>query len=293
VIVVGARAYVAIPRGLAVVDLTGRRLASTIALPETPGAPALVGSTIVAPLAGLGSAALVSTTTSKVAHIVATGPLAATASAGTGSIAYVANAKDGTITLVDVAKGKALRRVRVSALRGAAVAEAVVRKGTVATVGGKVTVTLVLGSGAIDASGVRIRSLAIAHGAAVVELWQGGIASAVGRVTGTGITATVHPAPDHLVVRLTATAGDFTAMSVARTKAGRAIVFTLTPKPVVQTTTTSSNTGGGGGTSTGGGGGGGGTTTGGGGGGGGGGTKTTGGGGGTKTTGGGGAIGNF
>jgi serine/threonine protein kinase len=297
VLVVGSRAYVPVPLGLAVVALGSRKLTSTIDTRWAPGAPALVGGTIVAPVPGGGDVALMPANGSaKTPTFVPTGPFAYAATAGTGSIAYVANAKDGTVTLVDVAKGKALRRVRVSALRGAAVAKAVVRKGTVASAGGKVTVTLLLGSGAIDASGVRIRSLAIAHGAASVELWQGGIASAVGRVTGTGITATVRPAPGRLVVRLSAAAGDFTAMSVARTKAGRAIVFTLTPKPVVTPPTgnTGGGGGGGGGTSTGGGGGGGGTSTGGGGGGG----TSTGGGGGTSTGGGGGGgggggIGNF
>jgi serine/threonine protein kinase len=296
VLVVGSRAYVPVPLGLAVVDLGSHTLTTTIDTRWAPGAPALVGGTIVAPVPGGGEVALIPANGSaKKPTFVPTGPLAYAATAGTGSTAYVANAKDGTVTLVDAAKGKALRRVRVSALRGSAVAKAVVRKGTVASAGGKVTVTLQLGSGAIDASGVRIRSLAIAHGAAVVELWQGGIASAVGRVTGTGITATVRPAPGRLVVRLSAAAGDFTAMSVARTKAGRAIVFTLTPKPVV--TPPTGNTGGGGGTSSGGGGGGG-TSTGGAGGGGtstggGGGTSTGGGGGGTSTGGGGGGIGNF
>ena len=199
-------------------------------------------------------------------------------------VAYVANG-DGTITLVDVGKAKALRRLRVSALRGTPVVRAVLRRGTVATAGSKVTLTLHLSTGALDATGLVVPNRAIAKGAAVIELWQGGIASAIGRVAGSGITATVHPTPGRVVVRLSAAAGAFTALSVARANGGRDIVVTLTPKPVASTTGTGSSTGGGtstGGTSSGGGGGG--TTT----------TPKAGGGGTTTTpkTGGGG-LGNF
>ncbi|MEO9176395.1 MAG: hypothetical protein ABI317_12850, partial [Gaiellales bacterium] len=247
VLVVGSRAYVPVAHGLAFVDLKTRRVQTTVTLPQTPGGLALVGSTIVAPLAGPGSVALVPTSGTKATRTVATGPLASTATAGAGSLAYVANARDGTITFVDVAKGKALRRVRVAALRARPVARAIVHKGSVTSARGHVTVTLLLGSGAIDATGVRIRSLAIANGSAQVELWQGGIASALGRVAGNGVTATVRPAPGRLIVRLSTAAGDFTALTVARAQAGRAIVLTLTPKPVVQTHTTTQSTGGGGG----------------------------------------------
>ena len=84
-------------------------MTSTVPLQVTPGAPALVGGTIVAPLPARGGVALISSGASADgARFVATGPLAYTAGAGTGSLAYVANAGDGTITLVDVAKGKAL-----------------------------------------------------------------------------------------------------------------------------------------------------------------------------------------
>jgi hypothetical protein len=192
---------------------------------------------------------------------------------------------DGTVTLVDVSKRKALRRLRVSALRGKPVARAVLRRGAVTATGSKVTLTLHLGTGALDATGLVVPNRAIAKGEAVIELWQGGIASAIGRVAGNGVTATVHPTPNRVTVRLSAAAGAFTALSVARTNGGRDVVVTLTPKPVAPTTGTGSSTGGGtstGGTSSGGGGGGG-TTT----------PKT--GGGGTTTTPktGGGGLGNF
>jgi hypothetical protein len=285
-VVVGNRAYVPVSRGLAVVDLGSRRVTSTIPLQVTPGAPALVAGTLVTPLPARGGVALVSTKPGarSVPAFVATGPLAWLATAGAGSLAYVANG-DGTITLVDVGKAKALRRLRVSALRGKPVARAVLRRGSVATAGSKVTLTLHLSTGALDATGIVVPNRAIAKGAAVIELWQGGIASAIGRVAGSGVTASVQPAAGRVVVRLSAAAGAFTALSVARANGGHDIVVTLTPKPVSTTTGTGSSTGGGtstGGTSSGGGGGG--TTT----------TPKTGGGGTTTTpkTGGGG-LGNF
>ena len=58
VVVVGSRAYVPVSRGIAVVDLATRKVTSTIPLQVTPGAPALVGGTIVAPLPARGGVAL-------------------------------------------------------------------------------------------------------------------------------------------------------------------------------------------------------------------------------------------
>ncbi len=244
-VVVGNRAYVPVSRGLAIVDLGSRRVTSTIPLLVTPGAPALVAGSLVTPLPARGGVALVSTKPGarSVPAFVATGPLASLATAGAGSLAYVANG-DGTITLVDVVKGKALRRLRVSALRGKAVARAVLRRGTVATAGSKVMLTLHLTSGALDATGLVVPNPAIAKGAAVIELWQGGIASAIGRVAGSGVTATMHPTPGRVIVRLSAAAGAFTALSVARANGGRDVVVTLTPKPVPTTTGNGSSTGG-------------------------------------------------
>jgi Protein kinase domain len=242
VVVVGTRAYVPVSRGLAIVDLASHRVTSTVPLQVTPGAPALVAGTLVAPLPARNGVALVSTKPGAKAApaFVATGPLASIATAGSGSVAYVANG-DGTVTLVDVAKAKALRRLRVSALRGAAVVKAVLRRGSASTAGGKVVLTLHLGTGALDASGIVPRNLAIAKGAAVIELWQGGIVSAIGRIAGSGVTATMHPTPNRVVVRLAASPGAFTALSVARTNGGRDVVLTLTPKPVVTTTTGNGN----------------------------------------------------
>ncbi len=235
VVVVGTRAYVPISRALAVVDLGSRRVVSTVPLKVTPGAPALVSGTLVTPLPARGGVALVSTKPgAKAPAFVATGPLASLAAAGSGSLAYVANG-DGTVTIVDVAKGKALRRIRVSALRGKAVTKAVLRRGTIGTAASKVTLTLHLGSGALDANGLVVRSSSIGKGSAVIELWQGGIASAIGRVSGSGVTATVHPAAGHVIVRLAAAPGAFTALTVARTSGGRNVVLTLTPKPVATT----------------------------------------------------------
>jgi len=261
--VVGTRAYVPVDRGLAVVDLTARTLLSTVALQVTPGAPALVAGVLVVPLPARNGVALVSTKPAASKPVfIATGPLAMTATAGAGSLAYVANG-DGTVTLVDVAKGKALRRLRVSALRGKAVQKAVLRRGSVRAAGGKVVLTLHLGSGALDAAGLVVPGRAIAKGTAVIELWQGGIASAIGRAAGQGLTATVRPAPGRVVVRLSAATGAFTAMSVARAAGGRDVVVTLTPKPVVTQSGGGTSSGGtsSGGSSSGGGGGGGGTTT--------------------------------
>ena len=262
VVVVGSRAYVPVSRGIAVVDLATRKVTSTIPLQVTPGAPAIVGGTIVAPLPARGGVALISSgARAATPRFVATGPLAYAAGAGTGSLAYVANAGDGTITLVDVSKGKALRRLRISSLRGAAVPRAIVRRGSVRKVGNLVTLTLHLGSGALDRSGLLVRSRSIAHGTSVVELWQGGIASAIGRVAGQGVTATLRPSAGRVIVRLSAAAGAFTALAVGRANGGRDVVLLLTARPPATTGGGGSSTGGGGGSSSGGGGGGGGSTT--------------------------------
>jgi hypothetical protein len=277
VVVVGARAYVPISRGVAIVDLASHKVESTVDLQVTPGTLVLADGRLLVPLPARGGAAIV-TLAGAVSGFVATGPLAYTAAAGTGSLAYVANAGSGTVTLVDVVKKKALRQLRISSLRGAAVPRAVVRSAVVAEAGGHVTLTLRLGPGALDAGALTLPGSSIAKGAAVLELWQGGIGAAVGRASGSGLTATVTPAPGRVIVRLSAAAGAFTAISAVRSAGGREVVVTLTPKPVVTHTG-----GGGGGTSSGGGGGGGGTTT----------TGGGGGGGTTTTGGGGGGIGNF
>ena len=246
VVVVGSRAYVPVSRGIAVVDLATRKVTSTIPLQVTPGAPAIVGGTIVAPLPARGGVALISSgAKAATPRFVATGPLAYAAGAGTGSLAYVANAGDGTITLVDVSKGKALRRLRISSLRGAAVPRAIVRRGSVKKVGNLVTLTLHLGSGALDRSGLLVRSRSIAHGTSVVELWQGGIASAIGRVAGQGVTATLRPSAGRVVVRLSAAAGAFTALAVGRANGGRDVVLLLTARPPATTGGGGSSTGGG------------------------------------------------
>jgi uncharacterized membrane protein YgcG len=281
VVVVGSRAYVPVSRGLAIVDLDSRKVLSTLPLQVTPGAPALVSGTIVTPLPARNGVALVSTKPgAKAAAFVATGPLASIATAGAGSLAYVANG-DGTITLVDVKKAKALRRVRVSALRGKGVTKAVLRRGTVRKVGTTVVLTLHLGSGALDPTGLVVPNGAIVNGAAVIELWQGGIASAIGRAAGQGLTATVHPATNRVIVRLAAAKGAFTALAVARANGGRDVVLTLTPRPVATTSTNGggSSSSGGGSSSSGGG-----TST-----------QPSGGGGGgtTKPPSGGGGLGNF
>ena len=65
-------------------------------------------------------------------------------------------------------KAKALRRVRVSALRGKGVTRAILRRGTVRKVGTNVVLTLHLGSGALDATGLVVPNGAIANGAAVI-----------------------------------------------------------------------------------------------------------------------------
>ena len=191
VVVVGTRAFVPVSRGLAVVDLGTRRVISTMPLRSRPGAPALVAGSIVAPLPARNGVALVSTKPGAKATpaFVATGPLASLATAGSGSLAYVANG-DGTITLVDVVEGKALRRLRVSALRGARSprrccgAAPSRRRPEVRSADAAPRHRRARRDGLI------VPNCAIAKGAAVIELWQGGIASAIGRVAGSGVTAT-------------------------------------------------------------------------------------------------------
>ena len=79
--------------------------------------------------------------------------------------------------------------MRVSALRGAAVARAIVRTGAVARTASTVTVTLHLGSGAIDAPGLlRAERRRSPRARRVIELRQGGIRTAIGKLAGEGVT---------------------------------------------------------------------------------------------------------
>ena len=159
--------------------------------PGHPGAPALVGGTLVAPLPARGGVALSRARPGRRRRSSRPARSPTRPAAGTGSLAYVANAGDGTVTLVDVAKGKALaappglgaaRRRRREGGRPARY-----RRDRPATRHPDAAPRL---GRARRAPGSSSRSRSIAKGAAVVELWQGGIASAIGRVDGPGLTAT-------------------------------------------------------------------------------------------------------
>ena len=97
---------------------------------------------------------------------------------------------------------------------------------------GKVVVTVPIAGGSLPKSGLIVKSTAISGGNTSVELWQGGIKTAGGTKSGSGVAVRSTRQPGRVVVALGATAGAFTHAAVALAQGGRSVVITLTPKPV-------------------------------------------------------------
>jgi hypothetical protein len=119
---------------------------------------------------------------------------------------------------------------------------------------GSVAFTLRL-SGPFDPGALIVRSRSISGGSASFEIWQPGITAPADQATkgGARLRATGGTGGAYLAIRITASAGAFTAVRIAPNPARDAVVVTLTKKPAPTVPTTPTGGGSGSGSPSGGG----------------------------------------
>jgi hypothetical protein len=235
-VVIGSKLYVPVQRGIAVVDIPTGKLSTTVSLPATP-------MSLVAGPNGKLFAALFSA--NKVAIVDPASPAKppVLAAAGKGPIAlttanggvYLVNAAAGTVVRLDPSTGAP---AAVSRLARSAVVPIRVGAPRITSAGRTVTVTVPLNAGALPASGLVVKSTNISNGQASAQLWQGGIKTAGGTKSGSGVAVRTTPGPGRVNVGIGVKAGDFTKVVVKRRNGGHSVVFILTQKPAPPPVTT-------------------------------------------------------
>jgi hypothetical protein len=228
-VVIGSKLYVPVQRGIAVVDIPTGKLTTTIPLSASPVSLAAgAGGKLFAALFSANKVAVVdpaSPTKPPVLVAAGKGPIALASAAGG---VYLVNGAAGTVVRLDPATGAPGTTSRVKA-----VAAAPIRVGPakIASAGRTVTVTLPLSGGSLPASGLVVKSTKISSGSSAVQLWQGGIKTANGTKSGSGVAVKTTGGPGRVDVGLGVKAGNFTKIAVKRGAGGHSVVFTLTEKP--------------------------------------------------------------
>jgi len=241
--------YVPVHRGVAVVDLAKNRRVRTIALPATPS------DIWIVPFNGRLFATLYAKDAVGVVDVLAAGgtahmvgvarrPVAASGaltSSGSGDVVYVLSA-EGTITRLDALTGNVLGRTHVAL--GAPASRAVVRDVRFGATARVVRVTIGLRIGRVYDSSLTVRDGTTGDGHTAVALWQGGIATAVGRAQGKGLKVRLGSSLGRLEISVSAAAGAFTSMWTEVAPDGRSVVlrFTRKAKPQKPNTTTTTTT---------------------------------------------------
>jgi hypothetical protein len=226
--VVRGRLYVAIERGIAVVDVANRRLATVIRLPVSPADFWIsAAGRVVAALPAIDRLALLNTARPEARPSllpVGDKPVAVT---GVGDIAYVALHGAKRVIGVDARSGRRIRTAELAALGSPRPRRTVLREVTVQRLSDRTVVTLAFAGSGLDRRGVVLRDARLADGTAALELWQGAIATASRARTVADVAVRIGRAPGRLTVRLTASAGAFTAVRLRRAS-GTSIVLELT-----------------------------------------------------------------
>jgi hypothetical protein len=233
------RLYVAVERGIAVVDLASGRLERTIHLPTTPADLWVVpfNGRLFAPLFAQDRVAVLDLTAERPrprlvpagdGPVAVAGPLS---SAVGGDAVYVVGARDRTVLRLDALTGRQLDTARVAALSAKPVEPLALRRVGVTRKGRVATVRLRLAGGRLEPAGLRRVDVGIADGGAVLELWQGGIRAVDRRGAGGGVTIRVVPRAGRLVVRVIAKPGEFERLKAARSADGQSVVLTLLAVP--------------------------------------------------------------
>ncbi|HEX6700931.1 MAG TPA: protein kinase [Gaiellaceae bacterium] len=217
----GGRLYVPSQRGIAVVDLPHRSV-RMLRLPVSPAAIWIAKTgRLYAALPATGQVAIVATRTPsrRPAYVRVGGrPVAL---AGAGGTVFVAE-RSGRITKLDAGTGARGRSAQVLP-RVAPPGRATLRRLSDVTSGDTTTLRLTVRGGRLDVTSIRVRDGAIADGHATIELWQGGIATAVRARTFGDLAARVTRQTGRLAVRLTAPPGAFVRLRARLTGNGVAV----------------------------------------------------------------------
>ena len=235
---IGSKLYVPVRRGVAVVDIPSGKVETTIALPATPvslvagpNGNALRGALLGQPRRddrpgepGQGADA----------RHGGQGPRRPRdrwrqASTSAGRIGHGSSQLDPKTGAPGRSREAALRP-RPSPIR--------VGAPKITSAGQTVTVTIPLAGGSLPANGLVVKNTKISGGSASAQLWQGGIKTAGGTKSGSGVAVKTTAAPGHVVVGLGVRAGDFTKVAVKRGAGGHSVIFTLTQKPAPPPVTT-------------------------------------------------------
>jgi hypothetical protein len=149
---------------------------------------------------------------------------------GVGDTAYVAIHGAKRVVALDARTGRRIRAAGLAVLGSPRPRPTVLRRVRVRPLAERTVLTLALAGSGLDRTGVVVRDGRPADGSATLELWQGAIATASRVRTFADVTVRIARAPGRLTVRLSASAGTFTAMHVRR-PSGTSIVIELTRRP--------------------------------------------------------------
>ena len=234
------RLYVPVERGVAVVDLTTRRLLRTIPLAGTPSDIWIVPTNgfLVATLYAGNQVAILDTASSTgkprlvdVPHrpVAVAGP---PASAGPRNDVYVLGAGNWTVSRVNSRTGKVLRSERLPGLSTPSRPLTALAP-TFRADDRHIVATLRVAGGTLGRTSIVVTDKAIGDGRATVRVWQGGARSHAGGPTRfQGLTLAVVAEPGRLAVTLQSKPRSFTSLAVARIDGGRAIRLTVgKPRP--------------------------------------------------------------
>ena len=229
------RLYVPIERGVAVVDLTTRRLLRTIPLVATPSDVWIVPTNgfLVATLYADNRVAILDTasSTGKPRLVdVPSRPVAVAgppASAGPRNDVYVLGAGNWTVSRLSSRTGKVLRSERLPGLTTPTRPPTALAP-TFRADDRHIVATLRVAGGTLGRTSIVVTDKAIGDGRAAVRVWQGGARSHAGGPTKfQGLTLAVVPEPGRLTVTLESKPRSFTSLAVARIDGGRAIRLTV------------------------------------------------------------------
>jgi Protein kinase domain len=238
----GGQLFVPIERGIAVVDVGSRQLATTIRLPVAPADIWISrAGRIYAALPALDRLAVVEVASPARPPVLLAAGRRPVAIAGARETLFVASGADKRVIRVDGRTGERTGAARVAALGAPTPKRTVLHGVTSRGRGATRFIILALAGGGLDSSGVVVRDANILDGRASVELWQGAIGSSRRLAKLRRLTVQVERLPGRLVVRLSARAGSYTALRVRR-RGEHSVVIALTarqPKPAPTTRTTS------------------------------------------------------
>jgi hypothetical protein len=245
------RLYVAVRRGVAVVDVAEGRTVRRIALGTTPPTIwiAPFNRRLFAPLYGRDRVAVVDLTTPGARPtIVGTGdrPIAVVgpqvSSAGGTDVVYVVNAGDRTVARIDAHTGALIASAPVRGLTGPDVPALVATRIDVVSRERSVTATVRFGRGAFERASVVPIDRTISDGEARIELRQGAIESAARPAREDGVTVRLRESAGRILLVVTAAQGRFERLELKPGRGGRAIAIVLIEPPRVITTNENQST---------------------------------------------------